>query len=67
MNRTWVLRGSNEPGNLLVPGVNSAVNVRGFNYVELLNLRGRKNGKLSLNNTSFSIGFENQIQEDPKN
>ena len=67
LNRTWVLRGNNEPSKLLASDVNFSLNVDGVKYVELLNLRGRKNGNLSLTNTSFSIGYENQIQEDPKN
>ena len=67
VNRTWTLRGQNEPGNLLLTDLNFSTSRTGRNSIELKNLRGRKNGKLTLDNTSFTIGFENAIDEDTEN
>ena len=67
VNRTWVLRGQNEPQNLLVPDVCFSQKPSGTNSVQLNNLRGKKNGTLSLRNTSYTISFDNSIDEDPEN
>ena len=67
VNRGWILRGHNEPVNLLVSDINFFENVNGKKFVELSQLRGAKNGTLSMANTSYTQGYENSIPEDEKN
>ena len=66
-NRAWILRGHNEPVNLIVPDIHFFENVNGKKFVELSHLRGAKNGTLSMTNTSYTTGYENSIPEDRKN
>ena len=63
VNRSWTLRGKNEPGNLLLTDLNFSKSVDSTNSIELKNLRGRENGKLTLENIPYTIGYENSINE----
>ena len=67
INRGWILRGHNEPVNLIVPDIHFFENVNGKNFVELSHLRGAKNCTLSMTNTSYTKGYKNSIPEDGKN
>ena len=49
-----VLHGKNEPSKLHSLDVNFKVKIQNIKSVELINLRGKKNDELSMNNSSFT-------------
>ena len=65
--KTWCLRGDKEPKFLLLDDVEFSKNDQNCTTIELKNLRGAKNGQLSMNILLYSIDFANIISKDPLN
>ena len=63
LSRAWVFRGHEEPCNLKVSDISFERNEEGKRTIELKNLWGKKNRKLSLKNTSFSVNYNNKLVE----